>query len=103
MDWVDPISSELDKEMEGDMSSLAVGFFVRIRKQATNEQGKTTPSLELSGDKPPKCSGLDEEAQKSLTVIIVDSPEQAFDALKALEGPPKMLPRRLVHRWRMGL
>ena len=100
---MDSISIELAEEREGDMSSLVVGFFVGMRKRAASAQGKTTPGLKVSSDKPSKWSGLDEEAQKSSIVIIMDSPERASDALPALEGPPRMLPRRLVNRWRMGL
>ena len=86
VDWVDPISSEQVEERKGDMSSLVVGFFVRMRKWAVSAQGKTTPDSEVSGGKCPKLSGLDEEAQKSLAVITVDSPKQAFDSLPVLEG-----------------
>ena len=75
MDWVDPISSKLAEDKEGDMSSLTVGIFTLMCKRAASVQGETNPSLEVSGDKPPKWSGLDEEAHKSLTVIIVDSPK----------------------------
>ena len=86
VDWVDPISSELVEERKGDMSSLATRFVVRMRKQAASAQGKTTSDLEVSGGKGPKLYGLDEEAQKSLAVIIVDSPKRASDSLPALEG-----------------
>ena len=36
VDWVDPISSEPAEEREGDMSSLATGFVMRIRKRAAS-------------------------------------------------------------------
>ena len=47
----------------------------------------------MHGGKRPKLAGPDEETQKSLTVINVDSPEQASDAQPALEGAPKDSPR----------
>ena len=43
MDWMGIISSELAEEEK--MSSLAVGFSVRMRKQVTSSEGKTTPDL----------------------------------------------------------
>ena len=86
MDLVDQISSESVKEREGDMSSLAPGFSPRMRKRARSTQGETTHGLEVSGDKRPKRSSPDEEAQKSMTVITVDSPKLASYALPALEG-----------------
>ena len=36
VDWEDPISSESTEEREGDMSSLAAGFVVRIGKRAAS-------------------------------------------------------------------
>ena len=36
MDWVDPISCEPVEERKGDMSSLAAGFVVRMRKRAAS-------------------------------------------------------------------
>ena len=68
------------------MSSLVAGFAARMPKRATSAQGETTPSSEVPGDKRPKRSGLNEEVQKSPTVITSDSPKRASDALSTLEG-----------------
>ena len=68
------------------MSSLAVRFATRMRKQAASAQGKTTPGSEVPGCKRPKWSGLDEEVQKSSTVVTLDSPERASDAFPTLEA-----------------
>ena len=54
--------------------------------RAASAQGETTPGFEVFGGKRPKRSSSDEEAQKSLAVITVDSLERAPDALLALEG-----------------
>ena len=83
------------------MSSLVVGFAARMLKRAVSFQGETTPNSEVSGGKRPKRSSPDEEAEKSLTVITIDSPERASDVLPALEGVAHDV-SRLVHRWRMG-
>ena len=72
---MDPNASDSAKERENDMSSLTVGFSVRIRRRAASAQGETTPGFEVSGGKCPKRSGLDEEAWKSPTIIVVDSLE----------------------------
>ena len=48
-------------------------------------QGETNPSFEVPGKKHSKRSGLDEEVQKNPTVVTLDSPERASDALPALE------------------
>ena len=90
MDWVDLNPSDSAKEGENDMSSLAVGL------------EEDYPDFEVSGEKFPKWSGLDEEAQKIPTIIVVDSPERSSDARPTLEVSPRMLPERLVHRWRIG-
>ena len=68
------------------MSSLAVGFAMRMRKQDVSAQGETTPGSEVPRGKRPKRSGLDEEVQKSPTVVTLDSPERASDALPTLEA-----------------
>ena len=86
VDWVNPISSESAEERESNMSSLIVGFSTRMSKRATSSQGETTLGSEASGEKHPKWSGPDEEAQNGQVVITMDSPEQASDALSALEG-----------------
>ena len=83
---MNPISSEPTEEREGDMSNLAPRFSARMRKWAVSTQGETILDFEASGDKHLKRYGLDEEAQKSPTVIIVDYPERASDALLAWEG-----------------
>ena len=44
------------------MSSLVVGFSVRMRKWAASTQGETTPGSEVSDEKSLKRSDLDEEA-----------------------------------------
>ena len=62
VDWVDPNASDPIEEREDDMSSLAVGFSSRMRKQAANAQGKNTPDSEVFGGKRPNLFGLDEEA-----------------------------------------
>ena len=75
VDWVDPNVSHPAEEKEDDMSSLAIEFSARMRKRATSAQGETTPGFEVSGGKCPKQSGPDEEAQKSMAIITMDSPE----------------------------
>ena len=86
MDWVDPISSELVEEREGDMSSLAYGFSAHMCKRVASPQRETTPCSEASEGKSPKRSGLDEEAHKGLKIIVVDSLERAFNTLPEFEG-----------------
>ena len=63
-------------------------FFANMHKIAASAQGETTPGFEVLGGKRPKLSDPSEEAHKSPTVINVDSPDRAFDAQLALEGPP---------------
>ena len=96
MDRVDPISIEPIEEREEDMSSLAAGFTTWICKQSTSAQRETAFSSEGPGGKRLKPSGLDEEAQKSPTVIIVDSLEQAPDALPAWEGATDYYPNSAI-------
>ena len=86
VDWVDQNASDPVEERENDKSSIVAGFAARMHKQVENSQGETTPGSEVFGGKCPKRSGPDEEAQRILTVIAVDSPERASDALSALEG-----------------
>ena len=57
------------------MSSLNTGIALRMRKQAASAQGETTPDSKVLSDKRPKRSGLDEDVQKSPTVITSDSLE----------------------------
>ena len=58
------------------MSSLAAEFAARMRKQVVDAHGESTPSSEGLSDKCSRLSSPEEEAQKSPTVIVVDSPEQ---------------------------
>ena len=74
MDLMDPIVSELAKEREDDMSSLAAEFAAQMRKRVAISQGETIPGFEVLGDKRLKWSSPNEEAQKSLTTITMDSP-----------------------------
>ena len=85
LNLVDPNSRDRVEEREDDISSLAFGFTVRMRKQVASAQGETTPSSKVSSEKCPKRFGRDEEAQKSLAVINVDSPERVLNALLTLE------------------
>ena len=70
MDWVDLNSSDSTKEMEDDMSSFTVGFSAQMCKRAMSAQGENTPDYEVSGEKFPKRSGLDEEAQRFKTILL---------------------------------
>ena len=56
------------------------------------------PDSEVPCDKHSKRSGPDEKAQKSPTVITVDSLERALDALPIFEGAAQDASGRLVHR-----
>ena len=73
---MDPIAGEPTEERENDMSSLAVGFSLRMRKRAASAQGETTPSFEVLGSKHLKRSSLNDEVQRSPTLVALDSPEQ---------------------------
>ena len=88
VDWTNPEVNELTEEEEAEMSYLVSSFAARMCKRVANAQGLTAPGAEVSGGKRPKLVGLDEEAQKSLTVIKIDFPDQASDARSALEGAP---------------
>ena len=68
------------------MSSLAAEFASQMRKQVVDAHGESTPSSEGPSDKCSRLSSLEEEAQKSPTVIVVDSPEQVPDDMLALES-----------------
>ena len=72
---MDPLVGDLAKEREEDMSSLTAGFASRMHKRAMSTQRETTPDSIIYGEKNPKRSGPDEEAQKSPSVIIMDSIE----------------------------
>ena len=54
MDWVDPNTSNLTKEREDNMSSLAAGFAARICKRVVSAKGETTPAFEVFGGKRPE-------------------------------------------------
>ena len=71
IDWADSNANSPTEEREDDMSSLAAEFIARMRKHAA--QGETASDFEVYGAKRPKRSGPEEEAQKSLMVITVDS------------------------------
>ena len=61
VDWGKPITSELAKENEDDMSIFAAGFSVWMRKQAASSQGETTPDSQVPSGKRPKRSSPDRE------------------------------------------
>ena len=75
VEWVDSIASDPAKEREDDMSSLAVGFAAEKCKRAASAQGETIPGSKVYGRKCSRRSGPHEEAQKSSTVINMDSLE----------------------------
>ena len=75
VDWTNSGVSESAEEEEAKMSSLVSGFSTRMCKRAASAHGETAPSFEVPKEKRPKLSGPNEEAQKSLTVINVDSPD----------------------------
>ena len=81
VDWMSIIASEPAEEEE--MSSLVVGFSVRMRKRATGSKGETTPR---SGGKRSRQSFLDDEVQTDWAIISMDSPGQAPNDQSALEG-----------------
>ena len=60
VDWTHPTVNRSAEEREAEMSSLAVGFAARMRKQAPNTQEKTTPGSEGPDEKCLKQSGLAE-------------------------------------------
>ena len=102
MDWVEPNFSDPTEKMEDNMSSLTVGFAARMRKRATSAQEEAIPGFQVYGKKRPKLFDLDEEAQKSLRVITVDSPKRSPMLYRLWKVPFRMLLERLVHRWRKG-
>ena len=73
MDWTNPGVSESAEEEEAKMFGLVSDFAARMRKRVASAQGVTAPDVEVLGRKGPKLTGLDEEAQKSPTVINMDS------------------------------
>ena len=80
------ITSEPTEESEHNISCLTARFSVRMWKQVASAQGETTPGSEVSSGKCPKQLGLNEEVQKSPTIITSNPPEQASSALPTLEG-----------------
>ena len=74
MNWTNPGVSKSAKKEEVEIAGLISGFSARMRKRAASTKGETAPSYEAPSGKRPKLSGLDEQAQKSPTVINVDSP-----------------------------
>ena len=62
MDLVDPKASDLDEEREDNMSSLVVGFPVRMLKRAMSAQGETTLGSKVFGRKRPKQFSPDKKA-----------------------------------------
>ena len=67
MDWTNPRVSESTKEEEeAKMSSLVSGFAVRMRKRVASARWEIALNSEVHGEKHPKLSSPDEEAQKSL-------------------------------------
>ena len=64
------------------------------------------PGSKVLGDKIPKWFGLDGEVQNNLTIIVVDSPEQASSALLVLWFSARLTnagPRRLKGPGRLVL
>ena len=86
VDRVDLIVSESVEEREDDMSNLATRFVMQRPIQDASAQGEPTLDSEVPSGKHQKRSGPNEEAQKSPTVITIDSPEQAPNVFQALEG-----------------
>ena len=84
---------ESAKEEEVKMSGLIFDFAVRMRKNESSAQGLIAPGFEVPGGKRIMLTGLNEEAQKSPTVINVDSPDKAFNAQSNLEGSLQDAPR----------
>ena len=66
--WAGIIASELAKEEE--MSDLAIGFTVQMRKRAVGSEGEATSS---SGGKGSRRSPPNEGGQKDWAIISVDS------------------------------
>ena len=86
---------------EGEMSNLAVGFASWMRKQATSAQGEANPSFEIPGGKHHKQSGSSREVQEIQAVVTLDSLERALEAIPALEGTAREVPRNPVRHWKM--
>ena len=81
MDWTNPV-----EEREAKMSSLIVGFTMRMHKRASNAQEETTLSPKVPSNKRSRPSRFDEEVQADPVVIVVDSPEQVLKTPSAVGG-----------------
>ena len=66
------------------MSSLVVGFTKRMHKRAASAQRETTPNSAVPDEKREKRSGPNEEVQKCTTMVTLDSPKKASNALSDL-------------------
>ena len=83
VDWAGIIASEPAKEEE--MSRLTAWFFTLMRKRPEGSEGESTPIYDR---KHPKRSSPGEEAQKDWALILVDSPDPAFNDQPVLEEAP---------------
>ena len=83
---MDLIANEPIEEREDDMSSITTRFATQLHKRAASTQRETILGFEFPGDKRLKRSGLNDEVQRSLTVVTLDSPEQASDAPAGFGG-----------------
>ena len=68
-------TSELVEESEDDMSSLATRFVAQMRKRVASAQWETILDSKVPSGKRPKWYGLEEEVQKSSTIVTLDSLE----------------------------
>ena len=66
--------------------SLSAGFSTRMHKRASSTQEETILDSEVPDGKCPKWSSLNDKVQRGLTVVTLDSLEQASNALPSLEG-----------------
>ena len=81
MDWAGVLASESTKEEK--MSTLTVGFAVRMRKRDAEFEDEPSP---IPDGKRPKLSSPGEEAEKA--IILMDSPDRAANDQPVLEGAP---------------
>ena len=75
VDWTNLEVSQSTEEREAEMSSLIVGFSIRIRKIAANAREGTTLDLEVQGHKRSRPSRSDEEVQVDPAMIAMDTLE----------------------------
>ena len=80
LDRTNPAVSQSAEEIEAKMSGLFVRFATRMHKRAANTQERTTPDLEVPGDKRLRPSRFEEEVQADPVMITMDSPEQVLEA-----------------------